>query len=101
MRVGSKIGKPIRVDNATSTMSCGHYMRICVEVDLLKPLVSKFRLRRRIRKLEYEGIHLVCFGCSMYGHRKETCSFEILTTTVTTVQELPIRDDEDRTGQEN
>ena len=85
MRVGSKIGKPIRVDNATSTKSCGHYKRISVEVDLIKLLVSKFRLRRRIGKLEYEGIHLVCFGCGMYGHMKETCPSEILTMTVPTV----------------
>ena len=49
---------------------------------LLKPLVSKFRLRRRIRKLEYDGIYLVCFGCGMFSHRKETCPFEILVTTV-------------------
>ena len=73
MRVGSKIGNPIKVDDATSMVSRGHYARICVEVDLIKPLVSKFRLRRRIRRLEYESIHLICFGCGMYGHRKEEC----------------------------
>ena len=84
------------MDNAISTMSRGHYARICVKVDLLKPLVSKFRLRRRIRKLEYEGIKLVCFGCGMYGHRKETCPSEILETIVLTVQDPPIRDDEGR-----
>ena len=54
----------------------------------------KFILRRRIRKLDYEGIHLVCFGCGMYSHRKETCPYEILATTVPTVQEPQIRDDE-------
>ena len=54
---------------------------------LLTPLVSKFRLRTRIRKLEYEGIHLVCFRCGVYCHRKETCPFEILATIVPTVQE--------------
>ena len=32
----------------------------------------------------------------MYGHRKETCPSEILTTTVPTVQKSPIRDDEGR-----
>ena len=64
--------------------------------ELLKPLVSKFILRRRIRKLEYEGIYLVCFGCGIYSHRKETCHFEILATIVPTVQESQIRDDEGR-----
>ena len=34
-----------------------------MEVDLEKALISKFELIRRIRKIEYEGIHLggVCF----------------------------------------
>ena len=32
----------------------------------------------------------------MYGHRKETYSSEILATTIPTVQEPPIRDDEGR-----
>ena len=76
MRVGSKIGRPIRVDDATSTVSRGHYARICVEIDLLKPLVAKFKLRRRVRRLEYEGLHLVCFGCGMYGHRKDSCPLD-------------------------
>ena len=49
----------------------GLYARICVEVELQKPLVSKFMLRKRVRRLEYEGIHMVCFGCGRYGYRKE------------------------------
>ena len=61
MKVGSKLGNLIKVNNATNNVSWGHYACICVKVDLLKPLVSKFRLKR-IRKLEHEGIHLVCFG---------------------------------------
>ena len=32
----------------------------------------------------------------MYSHRKETCPSEILATTIPTVQEPQIRDDEDR-----
>ena len=39
-------------------------------------MMSKFKLRQRIRRLEYEGIHLVCFGCGLYGHRKDSCPLE-------------------------
>ena len=46
MRVGSINGKPIRVDDAKSTVSRGHYARLCIEVDLQKPLVTKFKLKR-------------------------------------------------------
>ena len=30
---------------------------------------------------EYEGIHLVCFGCGMYKHKKETCPHGIKDAT--------------------
>ena len=38
MRLGSKIGNPIKVDDATSLVTRGHYARICGEVDLMKSL---------------------------------------------------------------
>lgn len=37
-------------------------------------LLAKFKLRNRIRTIEYEGVHLVCFGCGIYGHRQENCT---------------------------
>ena len=87
MRVGSKIGNPIKIDDATSTVSRGHYARICVEVDQMKPLISKFRLKRRVRRLEHEGIHLMCFGCGMYEHRIEDCPQVLREQTVTPAQQ--------------
>ncbi|XP_073046080.1 uncharacterized protein [Primulina eburnea] len=73
MKIGSKIGRPIRVDQATSLVSRGKFARICVEVDINKPLLAKFMLRRKVRKIEYEGIHLICFTCGVYGHRQGEC----------------------------
>ncbi|XP_019189720.1 PREDICTED: uncharacterized protein LOC109184127 [Ipomoea nil] len=72
-KIRRKIGRPIRVDQATSQVSRGRFAHMCVEIDLSKPLISKFRLRRRTRYISYEGIHLVCFNCGMYGHSLETC----------------------------
>ncbi|XP_019184648.1 PREDICTED: uncharacterized protein LOC109179603 [Ipomoea nil] len=72
-KVGKKIGRPVRVDQATSQVSRGRFARMCVEIDLTKPLISKFKLRKRTRFIAYEGIHLVCFGCGMYGHSHEAC----------------------------
>ena len=95
MTIGSKIGKSIRIDDATSTVSRGHYARICVEIDLLKPMVAKFKLRRRVGKLEYKGLHLVCFVCGLYGHREEPCPHEKREPSIApepTTGEEPIRE---------
>lgn len=73
-KVGSKIGTPIKVDEATGMVSRGKFARLCVEVDITKPLLSRFKLHGQVRRTEYEGIHLVCFECGVYGHKKETCN---------------------------
>ncbi|CAN1286307.1 hypothetical protein LINPERPRIM_LOCUS19256 [Linum perenne] len=71
--IGNKIGKTIRIDYTTLQGNRGNFARICVEVDLAKPLVSKYRLRRRVRRVEYEGLHVICFSCGCYGHQQENC----------------------------
>lgn len=73
MRVGGKIGRAINIDTATSLVSRAMFARICVEVDITKPLLSKFTLRRKVRGIVYEGLHLICFKCGMYGHNAESC----------------------------
>ncbi|XP_019173022.1 PREDICTED: uncharacterized protein LOC109168452 [Ipomoea nil] len=67
-KLGNKIGRMLRVDQATSLVSRGHFARICVEVDMTKPLISKFKYKDKVRSVAYEGIHLVCFTCGIYGH---------------------------------
>lgn len=73
-KVGEKIGKPIRADHSTDSATRGRFARICVEVDITKPLLTQFKMKKRVRRIEYEGIHLVCFGCGVVGHRKEECN---------------------------
>ncbi|XP_031096998.1 uncharacterized protein DDB_G0290685-like [Ipomoea triloba] len=74
MRVGAKIGRPINIDTATSLVSRASFARVCVEVDITKPLLAKFTLRNRVRPIVYEGLHLICFKCGTYGHNAEACS---------------------------
>ncbi|CAN1148631.1 hypothetical protein LINPERHAP2_LOCUS16600 [Linum perenne] len=71
--IGNKIGKTVRLDLTTLGGSRGNFARICVEVDLSKPLLSKYRLRRRVRRIEYEGLHTICYSCGCYGHAQDTC----------------------------
>ncbi|CAN1134646.1 hypothetical protein LINPERHAP2_LOCUS8395 [Linum perenne] len=71
--IGDRIGKTVRIDHTTLEGTRGNFTRICVEVDLSKPLLSKYRLRRRVRRIEYEGLHTICFNCGCYGHKDEAC----------------------------
>ncbi|CAN1126723.1 hypothetical protein LINPERHAP2_LOCUS3596 [Linum perenne] len=71
--IGNKIGKTVRLDLTTLGGSRGNFARICVEVDLSKPLLSKYRLRRRVRRIEYEGLHTICYSCGCYGHAQDLC----------------------------
>ncbi|CAN1837374.1 hypothetical protein LINPERHAP1_LOCUS35081 [Linum perenne] len=74
--IGDKIGKTICIDHTTLQGNRGNFARICVEVDISKPLVSKYRLRRRVRRIEYEGLHTICFSCGCYGHQQENYSIQ-------------------------
>ncbi|XP_019179205.1 PREDICTED: uncharacterized protein LOC109174421 [Ipomoea nil] len=73
MKVGRKVGRPIMIDTAKNLASRASFARICVEVDITKPLLSKFKVGKRVRTVTYEGIHLICFKCGMYGHNHEKC----------------------------
>ncbi|CAL1397560.1 unnamed protein product [Linum trigynum] len=71
--IGDRIGRVEKIDYNTANGSRGNYARICVEIDLRKRLVSKYRIKRRVRRVEYEGLHTVCFGCGCYGHLEDSC----------------------------
>ncbi|KAI9124524.1 hypothetical protein K1719_004446 [Acacia pycnantha] len=71
--IGNMIGKMIKIDRSTSIYDKGAFARICVEVDLHKPLLPAFTVFGEDKQLVYEGLHLVCFSCGKYGHAQENC----------------------------
>jgi len=73
--IRNKIGKTLKVDIATLISIRGNYIRIYVEVNLTKPLLAKFKLQRRVRRIMYEGLHLICFHYGQYGHKQKTCPY--------------------------
>ncbi|CAN1121665.1 hypothetical protein LINPERHAP1_LOCUS6196 [Linum perenne] len=73
-RIGNCIGRTVRLDLATAEGTRGRYVRVCVEVDLTKPLLGKYVIEDRIFKVEYESLENVCFDCGLYGHKKENSS---------------------------
>lgn len=56
-KVGDKIGRFVRVYDNTLNATKGQFARLCVEVDLAKPHLLKFRFHWRIHHIEYEGLH--------------------------------------------
>ncbi|XP_031124258.1 uncharacterized protein LOC116026974 [Ipomoea triloba] len=72
-KIGNKLGKIIRVDHTTSLVSRGKFARVCMEVDITQPLISRFTLEEKVWPVAYEGMHLVCFSCGLYGHRQDCC----------------------------
>ncbi|XVF17065.1 hypothetical protein REPUB_Repub10bG0085200 [Reevesia pubescens] len=78
MDIGRKVGKPLKLDANTSLAIRGKFARICVEVDLSKPLISRIRVGNFIQVIEYEFMHTVCFECGVYGHRMGKCPQKIL-----------------------
>ncbi|CAN1130934.1 hypothetical protein LINPERHAP2_LOCUS6119 [Linum perenne] len=62
-------------------MERGNYARICVRVDLSKKLLSKYKLLHRIRRVENEGLHVICFKCGIYGHTIDICPSAKATET--------------------
>ncbi|CAL1410028.1 unnamed protein product [Linum trigynum] len=69
MKIGNRIGKPIRVDQATSTGARSDYARVCVQVDLTKPLLSQFNINGKKYFIQYEGLEKICLQCGTYFNR--------------------------------
>ncbi|KAI9107468.1 hypothetical protein K1719_021505 [Acacia pycnantha] len=72
-RLGNMIGKMIKVDRSTSIYDKGGFARICVEIDLKKPLLPTYMVFGEERPIIYEGLHHICFTCGKYGHQKNEC----------------------------
>src|SRR4051812_31021917 len=73
MSAGNKIGKAVKVDRLTMAATRGQFARVCVEIDLTKPLKSGYTLRRKHLPVQYEELHALCFNCGRFGHSSNTC----------------------------
>lgn len=60
-RMGSLVGKVIRIDNHTEDALRGRFARICVQLDLSKALLPRLLIGKYSQKIEYEGLHMICF----------------------------------------
>ena len=71
--IGAKVGKVTSIDRTTTNVERGRFTRLSVQVDLSKPLLSKFHFHGRVWTIQYEGIKFICLHCGKVGHREELC----------------------------
>ncbi|CAJ2657275.1 unnamed protein product [Trifolium pratense] len=71
--IGNRVGKTVKVDKNTLMQERGKYARLCVQVDLTKPLLAMFSIKGRKYNIEYEGLHMLCLTCGKFGHYREGC----------------------------
>lgn len=71
-RIGFVLGTTLKIDRLTSIYSWANMVvYICAEVNFAKPLASHIVIRGHKLLIEYEGLHLICFKCGLYGHNAE------------------------------
>ncbi|KAL0001290.1 hypothetical protein SO802_015071 [Lithocarpus litseifolius] len=75
--IGSAIGPVLRIDSYTALGSRASYTRLCVQIDLSKPVINFVRVGCIKQKVMYKGISSLCFCCGRLGHEQESCGFRM------------------------
>ncbi|KAI9108726.1 hypothetical protein K1719_020373 [Acacia pycnantha] len=73
LNLGNVIGRATKLDIHTAQRSRGKFARMCVELDLTKPLVPEFDVEGQRISIVYESLGLLCNKCGCFGHTKEGC----------------------------
>ena len=71
--IGKAIGNVLRVDTFMVLETRGRFARMCVQMDVEKPLATAIMIGRLEQQICYEGIQNMCFKFGRLGHRKELC----------------------------
>ncbi|KAL0927376.1 hypothetical protein M5K25_001540 [Dendrobium thyrsiflorum] len=77
-RMANFVSEPLWLDAHTSTWGRSSYARMCVRLDLSKPLIPGILIKGVnghffFQKIEYEGLSNFCFACGMVGPTVESC----------------------------
>nr|POF24361.1 uncharacterized protein CFP56_27557 [Quercus suber] len=107
--IGEAIGPVLRIDSHTASGSRGRYARVCVQIDLEKPLIKEVVIGKLHQQVQYEGLHSFCFSCGRIGHKKETCQYKIRepkihgespssSSSKENKEDMPVQEDSDDYG---
>lgn len=67
----------MRIDTHTANESKGRFARLCIQVDIEKPLVTALLIGGKEQPVYYEGIQRLCFAYGRIGHRRENCPYVV------------------------
>ncbi|CAA7030619.1 unnamed protein product [Microthlaspi erraticum] len=73
MGIAKGLGKPVKVDLTTMNFERARFARVCVEVNLAKPLKGTILINGDRYFVAYEGLNVICSGCGLYGHLVHNC----------------------------
>lgn len=90
--MGDALGRTIKVDHMSLTGQRCRFARVCVEVNLDAPLLPSLTILDSAHKIEYEGLHLICFKYGKYGHKADECPSLMSSTFAPNVVVDGVRD---------
>ena len=61
--IGNAVGRVLRIDTHTVNEYRGRFARLCIQIDVEKPLVTALLINGKEQPISYEGIQQVCFSC--------------------------------------
>lgn len=80
MGIAKGLGNPIKVDNTTLNFERGRFARVCVEVNLRRPLKGSVVVNGERYFVSYEGLTNICSNCGLYGHLVHSCPKGVLAS---------------------
>lgn len=80
--IAKGLGKPIKVDVTTLNFERARFARVCVEVNLQKPLKGTVMINGERYFVSYEGLTNICSLCGIFGHAVHVCPKKVTETPV-------------------
>ncbi|BFG20177.1 hypothetical protein CerSpe_064510 [Prunus speciosa] len=80
-RIGSLLGKLLKIDALTTSQNRGKFARLCIELDMTKPLDAFIQINQIWYNIEYEGLPDICYHRGLYGHKSDNCTQRRKPTT--------------------
>ncbi|XP_021825377.1 uncharacterized protein LOC110766368 [Prunus avium] len=81
--IGNLLGKLLKIDSLTTAQNCGKFARLCVELDLTKPLEAFVQINQNWNNIEYEESTVGDDECSrgpwmnVQSRRRHKLDFEV------------------------